>query len=231
MTIWTAIESDDLDALIEELGTADINELNEEGAHAVHFAAAKDAIKCFKYLVDAKNISPYFAARSYNGIGVEKLKKLKGDVTEGLYTKDGWTAMHIAAKEGSLNVMKYLVEELNAEINDCTTSASFAIASQMVQGKGFLSALLSKPTTPSTPSKSPLYIAAENKSTEIIKYLTAHQAKVFLNAKETNVFDEYIANTIQQEGVNVSIIHFNNPDDETINTLGNVDNNDSDSES
>ena len=31
--------------------------------------------------------------------------------------------MHIAAKEGSLNVMKYLVEELNAEINDCTTSA------------------------------------------------------------------------------------------------------------
>ena len=116
MTIWTAIESDDLDALIEELGTADINDLNEEGAHAVHFAAAKDAIKCFKYLVDAKNITPYFAAGSYNGIGVEKLKKLKGDVTEGLYTKDGWTAMHIAAKEGSLNVMKYLVEELNARL-------------------------------------------------------------------------------------------------------------------
>lgn len=58
MTIWTAIESDDLDALIKELGTADINELNEEGAYVVHFAAAKDAIKCFKYLVDAKNITP-----------------------------------------------------------------------------------------------------------------------------------------------------------------------------
>ena len=124
--IWEAIKNDQvyfLDGLITNK-IANLNDLNQEGQHVIHFAARNGNIAAIEKLVElgadinAKDNHEMVAlhlATEYNRISaIEKLVELGADVNA--KAKDGSTPLHLATEYNRISAIEKLVG-LGADIN------------------------------------------------------------------------------------------------------------------
>jgi ankyrin repeat protein len=188
-SIWEVIQIDAVHQL--SLFTLDdFLELNNQGMHVIHYAAAHNSVQCLGYFINSgieislphstTNSAPLHFAAEYGHVEVVKILLEKG-ANIGAQNQNGYTPLHFAAEYGHVEVVKILLEKganIEAQNQNAYTTLHFAAEKGNFAVIKILLEKVADIEAKSQNGYTPLHLAAGDGNVEVVKILLEKGANI-----------------------------------------------------